>query len=172
MNKDVTNPDLSLNGDNGPPEHWTAKVQILGSPDAGWSLTFQPDMIDSFLRARMINVTQHPEEQGDGEVNVLFDYTFPAPWTHGSNSAAARISPTPSLSFERLSYGMTHELLEELAPLQAAEGQMVVIFSEFRVIIYAPGRPRDEALKSLIDDVDSALGQLFFSSEWGSEDQL
>lgn len=171
MTDDSLDPNAPLNGDNGPPEHWTAKVQILGSPDAGWNLNFQPSKIDAFLRTRMAHVTQHPEEDTDGEVNIRFDYAFPAPWTHDSNSATARLSPTPGLSFERLSYGMTYDLLEELAPLQPTGGQMVVVFSEFRVMIYTPGKPRDDALKSLINDVDIALGRLLFPSEWGSEDQ-
>ena len=160
-----------LTGSNGSRADWAAKVQILGSPARNWSLAFQPDMIEGFLRAHMAEVHWAEPKTENGETNIRFEYTFPPRWTDPKSFGTLRLDPTPGASFERLSYGMVHDLLEQLAAHHPENTDMVVVFSEFRAMVYTPGLPRDEAIFRLSDDVDPALSRALFPAEWGSEGQ-
>ncbi|WP_299688044.1 hypothetical protein [uncultured Tateyamaria sp.] len=168
----MTDPELAFGHTDGPREHWCAKVQIMGSPAQNWSLVFQPETIETFLRARMARVDWSEQVTENGETTIAFDYAFPPNWTEGEAFGSLRLAPSPGASFEVLSYGMAYDLLEELARLHPENTDMVVIFSEFRALFHKVGLPRDEGIFRLSDDVHTRLSRMLFPLEWGSEDQL
>lgn len=168
----MTDPVLPFGHQDGPREHWCAKVQIMGSPKQNWSLVFQPEMIEAFLRARMARVDWNEAKTENGETNIRFDYAFPPNWTEGETFGSVRLDPSPGLSFEALSYGMAYDLLEDLEQSHPENTDMVVIFSEFRALFHEAGLSRDEGIRRLSDTVHERLSRMLFPTEWGSEDQV
>lgn len=165
----MTDLELPFGHPDGPREHWCAKVQIMGSPANNWSLRFDLEMIEAFLRDRMAAITWHPEEVEGGDTNVHFDYTFPSGWTTGQTFGTVRLMPTPGLSFEVLSYGMAYDLLEALAAEYPQNTDMTVVFSEFRALFHQSGATREEGIFRLSDAVHERLSGLLFPTEWGVE---
>lgn len=154
---------------DGPCEHWCAKVQILGSPQKNWSLGFEPRQIEDFLRQHMEHVVFDDSVVEGGETNLRFRYRFPANWTETEASGTLRLAPAAGASFDALSYGMVHDLLEDLARGPKGNSSMIVVFSEFRVLHYTPGMSREDGIRWLCEAVDAELGKLFFPTEWGHE---
>lgn len=135
-------------------------VQLMGSPEQNWSLNFEPERIEAFLRERMASVVIEAVETAFGETTIGFDYSYPPGWEATDTYGTMRIAPQGSLSFYALAYDMTFDLLEELSCPPAGNKEIVVIFGEFRAFFHRPGMPRNEGIHRLQNATHIELTQV------------
>lgn len=145
------------------------QVQIMGSPDQNWSLNFEPERIEVFLRERMASVMIEPEETALGETSIGFNYSFPPGWGAADSFGSMRIAPQGGLSFHELAYGMMFDLLEELSRPPAANKDIVVIYNEFRAFFHRPGMPRNEGIHRLQNALHVELSKLLAPHAWAED---
>lgn len=154
--------DILLGSADGPREHWLDRVQIMGSPEQDWSLSIDPDTVVTFLRTRMASVSASEPETTYGETNISLDYTFPPGWEISDSYGTIRLAPAAGLSFDRLSAGMTYDLLEHILQVHPENKDMVVIFGEFRALFYRAGMPRNEGIFRLQNALHLELSKTLF----------
>jgi hypothetical protein len=162
MNDDPT----PLGLPDGPREHWFAKVQIMGGPGMAWTMSLAPDTVESFLRLRMTSVSFTPEKIIDGQHLIDFAYTLPPGYIDTDGAGELRVSPAPGVSLQRLTYGMTYDLMEWILARQPSNTDLIIAFEGFRVLYYKPGLPRHEGIFRLTEDVDRALSAAMFPESW------
>ena len=143
------------------------RVQIMGSPEQGWSLDVSAELIAAFLRAQMARASFSAARSVAGETVVGFDYRFPPGFELQDSFGSLRLAPVAGLSFDALGYGMTHDLLELLARHSARNKDMVVIFSEARALFHPIGMPRNEGIHRLLNACHLPLVRLLFPDRHG-----
>lgn len=96
----MTDVDVSTDGADIPRADRMARVQIMGSPDQSWSLSFAPETIVTFLRARMASLEASAPETNFGETIIDLSYTFAPGASITDSYGSIRLEPAGGLSFE------------------------------------------------------------------------
>lgn len=156
----MTDVDMPTGGTDIPRADRMDRVQIMGSPDQNWSLSFTQETVVTFLRARMATLEASEPETAFGETTIDLSYSFAPGAPIAESFGSIRLEPAGGLSFDSLSYGTTYDLLEHILRVHPENQNIVVIFGEFRALFHRAGMPRNEGIFRLQNAMHLELSKL------------
>jgi hypothetical protein len=162
----MTDTDALKGLPNGPCEHWFSKVQIMGGPATAWVMRFDPDTVRRFLETTMADVKFGQVFTSDNERLIDFDFVLPSGFIEHEGVGQIRLDPAPGIYLDRISYGMTYDLLEAILQHHPDNDQIVVAFDGYRAMCYVPHLPRPDGIVRLTEDLDLPLSAALFPQEW------